>query len=399
MNRKGFTLFTALVSFVLIVLAAILVQAMVASEGNTVDILADVSEQQEMQAIADLARADALHLFNFGMRYSIEEWLTDDKEPKDDVPDNSYLLDPGNMSWNGIVDDFASSNFGGSGSENIKFAQRTAIHLQSILSTAPDVRGYRVDLLTAPQQKNSSLALQESLTDATIASTDAGDFFKVIQCDSGEFRNCQGTFYVNLNLKYLTDEKFEVFPQIQVSKPTTMRALREAVLPRENFQMFVPLRVFKALAGGRQMAVEAGGIKGLYSGPFKQELNEIEKQLDPSGSNCNENSGKANEMGNTLKASAAALIEERGDELAQAIGALDSGSDFHIAEDFTGHVLKKINVLIDKPEKDEGGKHLYCVELSSFEAYAVFVEENPNYMVIDKTDGQMYGVRFRQSLN
>src|SRR3989344_799498 len=90
--QKGFTLFTALVAFILIVLAMLLVQSMISTERTTSDIISDISEQQEMQAIADLARADALQVFNFGIRYTIEDFSTRDSEPQDGLPENVYVV-------------------------------------------------------------------------------------------------------------------------------------------------------------------------------------------------------------------------------------------------------------------------------------------------------------------
>ena len=72
MNSKGFTLFTALIAFILIVLSLLLVQSMVSTERSSSDIINDISEQEEMQALADLARADALQVFNFIIRSDIE---------------------------------------------------------------------------------------------------------------------------------------------------------------------------------------------------------------------------------------------------------------------------------------------------------------------------------------
>ena len=93
-NQRGFTLFTALISFVLIFLVVLLVQIMISSERTTSEIISDVEEEQEMQAIADLARADALQAFNLTMREAIEELFTLDVNPKNGVPDNPILLSP-----------------------------------------------------------------------------------------------------------------------------------------------------------------------------------------------------------------------------------------------------------------------------------------------------------------
>src|SRR3989344_5777779 len=90
-TAKGFTLFTALVSIILIVLAVLLAQSMIRTERNVTDTISDIQEQQEMQAMADLARADAMQVFNFGIRYQIEQYLTN--------PQNSILITPDTWTW------------------------------------------------------------------------------------------------------------------------------------------------------------------------------------------------------------------------------------------------------------------------------------------------------------
>jgi len=77
MNSRAFTLFTALVSFVLIALAFVLVQSMIEAERASSQTIDTISEQTEMQNVADLARADALQVFNIGVRYQLEWWITD----------------------------------------------------------------------------------------------------------------------------------------------------------------------------------------------------------------------------------------------------------------------------------------------------------------------------------
>src|SRR3990167_1568119 len=130
-TAKGFTLFKALVSIILIVLTVLLAQSMIRTERNVTDTIADVQEQQEMQAMADLARADSMQVFNFGVRYQIEQYLTN--------PQNSILITPDTVTWNELVRDFAIANFGGTDS-GVQFANRTANHLTNILGRSEERR-------------------------------------------------------------------------------------------------------------------------------------------------------------------------------------------------------------------------------------------------------------------
>ena len=74
-NSKSFTLFTALVAFILIALSALLVQGMIKAERDKTDMIYNVEEQATMQAIADMERADALQTFNYLTRFYIEDWI------------------------------------------------------------------------------------------------------------------------------------------------------------------------------------------------------------------------------------------------------------------------------------------------------------------------------------
>lgn len=273
MDEKGFNLFTALVAIVLVVLAVLLIQTMTGSERKTTDIISDIEEEQKMQTIADLAKADALHAFNFGIRLTIERWLTRDGNPldpidADGIPDNRYVLTPeiAAMEWSDIKKDFARSNFGiceetpeGRTCEGRQLATRAANHLTALLERTPDVRGFNIDL-DAPQTSE----LQELLQKVFDKSSEEDDFFQVINCD-GTWNGCKnGTFYINLNLKkpvdggYLEDEEYEKFPQIVISNTVTGSVLKEPILPRGDVQIYVPLRLFKAISGGLEIAKNDG---------------------------------------------------------------------------------------------------------------------------------------------
>ncbi len=240
-SKKGFTLFTALVSIILIVLTTLLAQSMIRTERNVTDTIADVQEQQEMQAMADLARADAMQVFNFGIRYQIEQYLTN--------PQNSILITPDTVTWNEFVRSFAIANFGGTES-GVQFANRTANHLTNILGSGKgqDFKSFRLDLESNVEQMR--VVLQKLFQE----SVKQDDFFEVIDCPNGEYKKCVGTFYVNLNMSKISDEDYEKLPQIRVLNRDTGRVIKEPILPRSNFRIYVPLRIFKALAGAKALA-------------------------------------------------------------------------------------------------------------------------------------------------
>ena len=105
-SEKGFNLFTALVSFLLIMLAVLLVQSMVSSERSASDTIAKIESRSRLQATAEMARADAMQVFNYALRKKIEDWLIDPER-------GGLTLNLQNKSWEEIKKDFAESKFGG----------------------------------------------------------------------------------------------------------------------------------------------------------------------------------------------------------------------------------------------------------------------------------------------
>jgi len=258
MVGRGFTLFTALVAFILIVLTILLVQSMVSTERSYAETIADISNQQEMQAIADLTRADALQVFNFSIRQSIESFLTrEDEHAKGSaLPGEEYFASPGYVaSWDEMQRRFVAGNFGVSeDAKNNQFATFAARSLISMLSKAQDARGYHIEI------RNPDEAGMISVLSDTFKKQGIDDFFTVINCDGASYRNCTGSFYVTMDLSdsVIEDTVYERFPRVIVQNNLTGRKLDEPILPRGKFRIYVPLRVFKALAGAREVACSGG---------------------------------------------------------------------------------------------------------------------------------------------
>jgi len=110
--------------------------------------------------------------------------------------------------------------------------------------------------------------LKETLAKLTSRSVDKGEFFEVVDCKPGDCPN--GTFYINLKLSELTNEEYENLPRIEVVDRSTGNKIKDVILPRTDFKIFVPLRVFKAIAHASSIAhtpgVEnTGADNGLFS--------------------------------------------------------------------------------------------------------------------------------------
>ena len=239
MNKRGFNLFTALISFLLILLAVLLVQSMIQAERNATDTVDHIESRSKLEATSEMARADAMQVFNYALRKKIEDWLV---SPETGV----VFLKLEDKSWEEIQDDFAESKFGGT--QGSQFAHFTAGSLEAIFHQPSHFGNYTISI-------EGKETLAEGIKNA-IAKSLEDDFFTVIECN-GDPRgnNCPlGTFYVNLHLERLTQQEYENLPKIVVTDKASGEELKQVILPKTTFRIYVPLRFFKAIAEARSLA-------------------------------------------------------------------------------------------------------------------------------------------------
>ena len=245
-NQKGFNLFTALISFLLIMLAVLLIQSMIQTERNAADTIANIESRTRLEATAEMARADSMQVFNYALRKKIEDWLTDPNR-------GGLTLQLQDRTWEEIQQEFAESKFGKTQADGSQFAKFTASSLEGIFYSPSHFGNYTISL-------EGSATLETSIQKAIAKSMD--DFFTVIDCPDGDPKNCpRGTFYVNLHIERLTQEEYEGLPKLHVVDRATGEELKEIILPRTTFRIYVPLRFFKAIAEARALAhyPEGGG--------------------------------------------------------------------------------------------------------------------------------------------
>ncbi|MBU0635612.1 hypothetical protein KKE06_01150 [Candidatus Micrarchaeota archaeon] len=302
MNQKAFNLFTALVAFVMIVLTVILTNSMTQTEDKAIATMTDLESQAEIQAVADLARGDALQVFIYNLRFRIETWLT--KE------DNWFpLTQPVNRPWDEVVADYVTANFGSSGpNQGRQFAFETTTYLSSLLAIGHTFGRYTVML------EQDDDAMFQALTQTISQSIDdpSKKFFEPIDCED-EY-NCNiGTFYVNLDLSLGAfnsncdpasdpdstacqedQEVYESLPKIIVESTTTGDILETAILPRSNLRIYIPLRIFKAVAVTKQVADDQIFKTG---SPYRDTMGNVRTGLCDTG--CGPRTGNVTQSGGT----------------------------------------------------------------------------------------------------
>lgn len=270
MKENGFTLFTALVAFVLIALTILLVESMINSERSTTDLIASIDEQEQLQTIADSQRADALQQFNFITRQSIEKWFLEEN--------NKYLMEPDKTDWETLKNEFIAFNFGGK-SAGGGLSRQVAYSIVGAFTTGT-FKGYEITIKN--KDRDSLETIIQKIYDKGI---DNKNLIQIIDCGKPENppenpNQCNGAFYINLDATLLNESEYEQLPSIQVKSLATGTIIQEPILPRARIQIYVPIRIFKALALARKIACNSTNCyglndNGLFSAKIHNELEEL----------------------------------------------------------------------------------------------------------------------------
>lgn len=280
MNERAFTLYTALLAFILILLAALLVNTMINAERISNEVVLEVEAQSRMQSFADLTRADALQVVNYGIRNAIEQYTQN--------TGNAYPYSSLTTDWNQVQDDFSQFFFGGD--DGGLLAGRIAANLSVIVSSNQrQIGGYSITI-----EGGNESQLTAAIRDVLEYTTSSGEeFLEVVDCDIDEGPEaCVGTFYVNLDFSTIDDVTYESLPSIHVKDATTGRELVEPVIPRGKFRIYVPLRIFRALRYAHDIAGGTlSGGSGLLDPTFHANLSSLgvgmcDSEFSPGVANC-----------------------------------------------------------------------------------------------------------------
>ena len=287
-KSRGFTLFTALLSIVLISLTWLLMSSMTNSEKSTTSTIDDIKQHDEMQSVIDLQRADSMQVFNFNLRKTTEEYFTLLKP--NDLPINAFLLDDSISTWTDVTDEFSrffATSGSGPDAPVQMFAATTAQHLSNLVERSSDVRGYAIglanyaiDCSSGPCQMTPTGTMQfKAIMQTTFESQlDSDSFLEYISCPNGAYATCKGTFYINMDLGegILTEEEYQKLPKIKITHRRSGRTLIEPILPRGVFRIYMPIRYFKALSGGFELAAH------MRQAAFRSQI----AALEGTGDNC-----------------------------------------------------------------------------------------------------------------
>ncbi len=281
MNARGFTLFTAIISFVLIGLTGVLVVSMINTERQATDTISTIDEQSEMQSIADLARADAVQAFNYGVRLQIEKMIAQ-QGTEFYILKDSVITGKSEKDWETIVASFAASEFGSEertlpdGTRvrgHQELSNRMTNHLVLLLENTTSTSKYRICLVlgdgatcSTPAGQQSDRKLRENLQSLILemARDRENPLLEPVECNAKECKT--GTFYINLDFSKLSDKEYEELPKIRVESLVSGRAIMEPILPKGNLRIYVPLRLFLALRKSQDIATQLFSSTSQFAG-------------------------------------------------------------------------------------------------------------------------------------
>jgi len=264
MNKKGFTLFTALISLLLVSVALSLIFNMINTEDTYLSLIQDQSSMSDLMTIADLARADAFNTFIITLRSNWEEHMS-----------RNHMLvtrDQMDMNWDDFTQWFIKDNFF-ERAFPAYFAQGILFNLKYKMEPP----GYDIRTETNTGTKivctenceygapncNCEIQATDPDSDTNNLFIDVVvDIFKaggekadIIDCNQTDI-NCNGSFFLTLDTTQLADENYELLPIVTVLRTKSNQVIQRPVLSRQIYKIYMPWRGLQALRTARNIVLD-----------------------------------------------------------------------------------------------------------------------------------------------
>jgi hypothetical protein len=275
LNNKGFTLFTALISLILVSISLALVFNMIATEETYLDLIQDQASMSDLITMGDLAKADAFNTFLISLRSKWEESKSN--------PSNSFQMQRKHidMNWTEFTDDFVKDTF-----FERNFAGYFAQSLLYNLEYKQNPPGYAITIkkdvgyLDEDGEYHDNDNFNEIIEQIF---RDGGQEVKVVDCNQ-DSDDCVGSFYLTLDTTKLSDENYEMLPIITVLRYKTNQVIQRPILNRQVYKIYMPWRGFQAFRVVRRIALGAAekedfpAISEQYTGLFNPKLHNTLEQ-------------------------------------------------------------------------------------------------------------------------
>lgn len=270
-TKKGFTLFTALISLLLVSVALALIFNMITTEETYLELIQDQSSMSDLMTMGDIARADAFNTFIITLRSSWEEHKT------------NYSIDitrsQMDMNWDDftqwyIKDNFFERDFAGYFASGILHNLRYSANPPGYNITTEIKTGSHIECDNDCNFGNPNCTGCEEITtnedDYNLFKsvviemfTAGGERADIIDCNQN-MTTCNGSFFLTLDTTQLSDENYELLPIITVLKTKTDQVIQRPVLSRQIYKIYIPWRGLQALRVARNLVLSNEAEKNMY---------------------------------------------------------------------------------------------------------------------------------------
>jgi len=288
-DKKGFTLFTALVGFIIIGITVLVLQHLDNSESNYNQIFITIQAQTEINTLKDILRLDSYSYVSLLLVERISNYFDGEKfvlsqktwGEQTNTFEKEYFLGTNNQTpvTNFLVNAYATQIEKFSGDYKIKYKFLIYDPTQLLLP------GSEIDLFQPDFKPNTNLGKTSQVLSnsvqayASLPNSGELKLLDVVGCaDFGDeiyAEKCKnGTFYIPIDLSKLSDPKdYENILRILIYRYFDKASLDDAILPKNKIKLYVPIRLFGAMskfmetvAAFNDEVYDGVGLKDLYYG-------------------------------------------------------------------------------------------------------------------------------------
>jgi hypothetical protein len=409
MSKKGFTLFTALVSFILLGITVMVIQHVSNSEDNYTQILLALQTQDEINSLKDTLRQDGFHTFNLLLRKQIHAYFNVNLNIENlDAESIEALSEQQDIPWakasildstaeiEDLIEEFEVDRFFGKCDPKEKEcgANPFASYLsQSMLSLLQNYSGsYKskysfkmFDPMAASRNvfdvQNPENIRMEGIYSGTkegfevTRKSEKDKFINYINCNNQSCDN--GSFYINIDFHKIEPQNYLNMPRILVYRQSDYSAIDDVILPRAKLSLYVPMRIFGA------MFLSKNKVLDLDFEEYKTE------ELGYIGENCPESlpldfSSRRDEILQEDFKSREDITAEMQQEINNSNQTLEDESEngfkAGIVTSRNNYTIEKSFNLIGSAQTGQSlGDNLVKEKLQSVDVYIIVSDKNPIY--------------------
>ncbi len=261
-KSKGFTLFTALVGFIIIGIGVLVMQHMSNSEQNYQNLLNSLLTQQEMDSSIHMIKLDAISAFDLLYRVNFYDYYVSQSSVDSGIP----IVDANN--WPDYKKGYILETFGiditqdVDANEYVSQNKLSGYVTNKILALLSDYRGnykgenyfFRIYDYALQNADPEDLSLENAVSATKLSGTHLAlsinessqgpEFLNILDCENND---CQrGSFYTNLDFTKINYGLYVYLPRILIINNLDKSQIDDAILPYSKLSLYLPMRLFGA---------------------------------------------------------------------------------------------------------------------------------------------------------